>query len=495
MMPEPGCPLNASDSGLLAAYRSLLRESGFNEESVLARLGIGALPEFVPQAGRPQEGHLDLLIRLFMDEECVPEGDIRRLLPTGALETMEALGVVARQAPGDACYATVSLQPVGALYIAADRRCRPDGAPFTPPPDVVYPVSEQTLRFLESLPPLPCNRLLDLGSGTGIAALQAAAYAGQVRAADITARSAEFAEFNRRLNGIGNMVVACGDLYEAAGGESFDRIVAHPPYVPVAGPTFVFRDGGEDGEQVLRRIVEGLPRHLAPGGRFYGFGMASDREGEFFEQRIRRWLGEAAPEFDVLLAAWATMTPDRVKSPRSPEEREHWARIYEACRVKYVFYGSILVERHAAPRSPYTVRTHKAPRSGWREAEWLRGLMAAASEEGFEQTLLAWRPRVSPRLELRSVHRVRGGRLTPEQCTLVADYPFDAECACQPAIAQVVAGCDGGSTGWEYFEECRRRKLVRPECTPAEFARTLAAMISGGYLEAAEFPLPDGEGG
>jgi SAM-dependent methyltransferase len=492
MTSEPGCPLRAGDSGLFAACRSLLQEAGFTEEGIFGRLGIAALPEFVPQAGREVEQPLDLLIRLFLDEECVPADDVRRLLPAGALETLEALGLAARL-DGGAWYATVSLQPSGALHLAADRRRSPDGAPFTPPPDVVYPVSDQTLRFLETLPPLPCTRLLDLGTGTGAAALHAAGYAGQAVAADITARSAAFAEFNRRLNGIGNVEVACGDLYEAAGAAFFDRIVAHPPYVAVAAPTFVFRDGGEDGEQVLRRIVEGLPRHLAPGGRFYGFGMASDRESEFFEQRIRRWLGDAAPEFDVLLVAWATMTPDRIQSPRSPEEREHWARVYEACRVKYVFYGSILVERHAAPRAPYTVRTQKGPRSGWREAEWLRQWMASASAEGFEEKLLEWRPRVSERLELRSVHRVRGGALVPEECTLVVDYPFDAECVCQPAIAQVVAGA-GGSAARRHFEECARRRLLRPGCTPVEFARTMAAMISAGYLEVPEFPLPDAGG-
>ncbi|HWQ53385.1 MAG TPA: class I SAM-dependent methyltransferase [Bryobacteraceae bacterium] len=491
------CPLRAGDAGQLAAFRSLLQDSGFNEQGICARLGIAALTDFIPlRKGRDAccelAAPLDLLIRLFLDEECVPAEQIRRMLP-GALETMQALGVAAplEGAPGT-WFATVCLSVVGALYIASDRSSLPDGAPFTPAPDVVYPVSDQTLHFLESLPPLDCGTLLDLGTGTGIAALQAAAsYAGHARGVDITARSVAFAEFNRLLNGLDNVTVACGDLYEAAGSKPFDRIVAHPPYVPVSGATYVFRDGGEDGEQVLRRIIEGLPRHLAPGGRFYGFGMASDREGEFFEQRIRRWLGAADSEFDVLLAATATMTPDKVKSPRGEEEREHWRRVVDTCRIKHFFYGSILVERHAAPRCPYTVRTHRGPGSGWRETEWLRGWMAAASAEGFQESMLGWRPRLSPRLELRSVHRVYDGRLVPETCTLVTGYPFDSECACRPQIAQVVAGCDGTATGLQYFEECVARKLVPPDLPPAEFARTLAAMISAGFLELDEFPLPD----
>lgn len=495
-----GCPLRGGTPDLFAELRNLLLQSGFTEEGVFARLGIGALPEFVSlrsgREPRPLEDKLDLFIRLFMDEECVDAGDLRRLLPPGALATMEALGVISAMDGGPPrLFATVSLCPAGSLYIAADRCRHPDAAPFTPQPDVVYPVSDQTLRFLDSLPPLPCGRLLDLGTGTGIAAIHAAAgYAGHARATDVTARSAAFAEFNRQLNGIPNVTVAQGNLYEAAAGETFDRIVAHPPYVPVPASTFVFRDGGEDGEQVLRGIVEGLPRHLAPGGRFYGFGMASDREGEFLEQRIRRWLGGAEGEFDVLLAANATLTPDNVKSPRGEEEREHWRRVVESCRVTHFFYGSMLLERHAAPRPAYTVRTQKGPRTGWREVEWLRGWMTASSGEGFDERMLASRPRLSPRLELRSVHHVLNGRLAPRDCALATDYPFDSECACQPWLAQAVAGCDGSVTVREYYARCAERGLLRAATSQAEFARALAAMTSAGFLELPEFELPESSG-
>ncbi len=480
------------DAAVFAAMRSLLRQAGFTEEAVLRHLGIDGPAAFVPIENRALASPMDLLVRLFMDQDPVPEEAIRSLLPGQALETMEALGLTARfPAREGYCYATVALHPVGALYIAADRRSMPDNSPFTPPPDVVYPVSEQTLRFLESLPLLPCGRLLDLGTGSGVAALQAAAgYAAHAWAVDIAARCTVFAEFNRRLNGLENVTVARGDLYEAVAGERFDRIVAHPPYVPVADATFVFRDGGEDGEQVLRRIIEGLPRHLAPGGRFYGFAMASDREGEPLEQRIRSWLGEASGEFDVLLAASATMTPDKLKSPHGGEHR-HWERVVETRRVQYFFYGSMLLERHGAPRGAYTIRTHRGPRSGWRETEWLRQWMAAASEDGFEQKLLALRPRLSPRLELRSVHRVCGGRLTPGECTLSTDYPFTAECICQPWIAEAVAGCDGQATVAERYSMCMRRGFLRDDYAATDFARMLSAMIAGGFLELEEYPLPE----
>lgn len=69
-------------------------------------------------------------------------------------------------------------------------------------------------------------------------------------------------------------------------------IVAHPPYIPDGANKLLFRDGGEDGEQIFRRIVQGLPQYLKPGGRFYCVTTATDRENESLQDRVRGWLGE-----------------------------------------------------------------------------------------------------------------------------------------------------------------------------------------------------------
>ena len=82
-----------------------------------------------------------------------------------------------------------------------------------------------------------------------------------------------------------------GDLYEPVRGSRFDRIVAHPAYVPALEPGAIYADGGEDGEFITRAIVQGLPRFLEPQGRFYCGTMGVEREGEPYEQRVRQWLG------------------------------------------------------------------------------------------------------------------------------------------------------------------------------------------------------------
>ena len=98
-----------------------------------------------------------------------------------------------------------------------------------------------------------------------------------------------FAEFNAALNGLTNVRVLEGDVYAPLGDEHFDVVIAHPPYVPALETEFVFRDAGEDGEQVTRRIVDGLACIiLLPGGQFFCDCMLTDREGATLEQRCGR---------------------------------------------------------------------------------------------------------------------------------------------------------------------------------------------------------------
>ena len=168
----------------------------------------------------------------------------------------------------------------------------PDGTRSELPPDVVYPaILDTTRRFLQDLPDTACDAMLDIGTGTGIAALIGARSARHVWATDITARAVRFAEINRRFAGLDNMTVAEGDMYAPVEGLTFDRITMHPPYVPAKKSKFLYRDAGEDGEQIIRRAVEGLPEMLRPGGRFYSQQVATDREKETLEQRVRKWLG------------------------------------------------------------------------------------------------------------------------------------------------------------------------------------------------------------
>ena len=226
---------------------------------------------------------------------------MRYLLPDETVAALESLCVIVRMGGQGDYFGTVRLVPVEGRLVASDRFAPLDPEMLLDGSETVFdPISWNTEEFLKGLPRENCDSLLDLCCGSGVEALACARTARRIWACDLASRSIHFTEFNCRLNGVDNVACLQGDLYEALKTRAFDRIVAHPPYVPQNDEDArLFRDGGDDGEQVLRGIVEGLPRHLLPGGVFYAFVMSTDRESGTLTDRMRQWLGSHESEFEI----------------------------------------------------------------------------------------------------------------------------------------------------------------------------------------------------
>jgi SAM-dependent methyltransferase len=204
--------------------------------------------------------------------------------------------------------------------------------------------------------------MLELGTGAGIAAIMGARHARRVWATDIATRAVQFASLSCRLAGLDNVTVLEGDLYHPVEGLTFDRIAFHPPWIPAAQSSFVFGNGGEDGETIIRGAIEELPRFLRPGGRFYATLLASDREGERFEQRVRRWLGAAQDQFDIAVAELSCASPNEflaqnlARGSIGESEIPLWTELWRATRTEAVLYAHLIVQRHASDREPATAR-------------------------------------------------------------------------------------------------------------------------------------------
>jgi len=478
-----------------AALRELLAHAHYTERGLSQRLnapniGDYKTPPSFELAARPVSDALDVLILLFCDGVYVEQDVIARLIPGPGLAAMENLDLLAGEGSR---YATVAILPVGPILTICDRSDAPDMSPCTWPADVVYPATIANSReFQGVLPQTPCDSMLDLGTGTGIAAMAAARTAGHVWGTDIAARSVLFAAFNCKLNAIKNSTIAQGDLYQAVKGLTFDRIVSHPPYVPARQDTMIFRDAGEDGERIIRRVIEGLPEFLQPGGRFYMLVTASDREGEPFEDRIRLWLGDAQEEFDLVMVSHTLTTPKDVvgnmlAKHNTPLDgvlyrQEIWAKR----KVQFLFYGTVMIRRHTDQRPAFTARVQKG--EGYRpdHTEWLLNWYTGAEDAA---SLMGYRPSISPAVELGVFHRVREGRLVPEVFSLKCAGPFDTECVVQSWLARVVSQCNGQSTWGELMDSAKTAGIIDPAVTPEEFASVLTAMAGSGLVRIAEMPL------
>jgi release factor glutamine methyltransferase len=114
------------------------------------------------------------------------------------------------------------------------------------------------------------TEVLDLGTGSGVLAVEAARLGARVTAVDISWRAVAAARCNALLNRQ-TVRVHHGDLASAVPGRRFDLVVSNPPYVPAPGagaPRGAARawDAGADGRMVVDRVCDAAPAVLRPAG-------------------------------------------------------------------------------------------------------------------------------------------------------------------------------------------------------------------------------------
>jgi release factor glutamine methyltransferase len=135
----------------------------------------------------------------------------------------------------------------------------------------VYEPAEDTLLVLRGLRARPGDRVLEVGTGRGDIAIAAALAGARVFATDVNPAAVAVAAARCQRAGAA-VEFAVADLFGPFLGP-FDLVVMNPPYLPtdagdrVEGALNAAFDGGPDGLAVTRRLLAGLPRRLARGGR------------------------------------------------------------------------------------------------------------------------------------------------------------------------------------------------------------------------------------
>ena len=404
-------PLALERTEPFALVREFLRRASYDDTTLCRALRMGSMCDLgevlwdeVPRDAL--DPALNLCLDLFLLCRQVPGERLRDACGEAVAEALRTLGLV-RASRHDASQVVcpVWLYPVDGFVIASDRRSDPDGDPYERLEDVVFPAIHMgALRFLELMPDAGGGEALDLCGGAGSGAFRLSRTARSAATSDLTPRSAHFAAFNARLNGI-DVESLQGDLYSSAAGRRFDVIAAHPPYVPAAGPTFVYRDGGDTGEQVTRGVVAGLPAHLKPGGRCAILCMGRDAEEGSFEQRVGGWLGEARDEFDVVFGHETTLTVDEVvdrmrkrDEPVADGEARAFRDLLVETGTRQFVYGILRIERFAHPAPLEPLRLGMSPRATAADFEPLLAWRRLRREPGLTGRLGRAHPQLEPGL-------------------------------------------------------------------------------------------------
>lgn len=169
------------------------------------------------------------------------------------------------------------------------------GLSFVVSPDVLIPrqdtetVVEECIRLINLISKRAENernfsnsvRVLDMCTGSGCIAISIAYHCPEsmVIACDISKDALKIANLNCARNKVQNRVeLLCGNLFEALQGQQqFDLIVSNPPYIETnVIPTLqkevrdyepmIALDGGQDGLDFYKEIIEKAPMYLTQGG-------------------------------------------------------------------------------------------------------------------------------------------------------------------------------------------------------------------------------------
>jgi release factor glutamine methyltransferase len=139
--------------------------------------------------------------------------------------------------------------------------------------DNVYEPSDDSFLLAENLMVGKNDKVLEIGTGTGIIAITASKIAKNVVATDINYDALEIAEKNIKSNKIKNIELKFGDLFNPVKNEKFDLILFNTPYLPTASDeileddlNYAF-DGGNDGRKIIDPFLNQIKDHLNENGK------------------------------------------------------------------------------------------------------------------------------------------------------------------------------------------------------------------------------------
>ena len=138
--------------------------------------------------------------------------------------------------------------------------------------DNVYVPAEDSYLLTDNLEIKKGQSVLEIGTGSGIVAMYASRLTDDITVTDINFDACELARKNFAENGIENIEILWGNLFEVVENRKFDVILFNTPYLPTEDDevldntiNYAF-DGGLNGRKVIDLFLNEVGNHLNDGG-------------------------------------------------------------------------------------------------------------------------------------------------------------------------------------------------------------------------------------
>jgi hypothetical protein len=441
---------------------------------------------------------LETLTRLWPLQAAVPLDAAEAALP-GLVDPLCVAGLLERSV--GSVRARADVRPYAddeqGWWVVSDLTPGLDGAPNRVAPDHVLGVSAASTSLAQLTVRRTVARALDLGTGCGVQSLHLAAHVREVVATDVNRRALAMARLTAALNAVA-LDVREGSLFEPVPRERFDLVVTNPPFVvsPGTGELLTYRDSGLPGDEVVRRVVTGAPRHLEPGGVAQVLANWVHVEGQPWQERVAGWVTEeqdSGERCDAWVVQREVADPAQYvelwlrdagheRSPDYTRRYDAWVGWFAQLRVTGVGFGWVTLRRTDRDRPsvrveewPYEVEQPLGP-----EADaWLRraDLLAGLDDDALLGT--RWRVRADVRQE--SVGAP--GAADPEVVLLRQQRGLRRARQVDTAEAALVGASDGDLTAAQIVDAVALLLSEDAGTLRNELVEPLRELVAEGFLE------------
>jgi methylase of polypeptide subunit release factors len=489
-------PLALDRPDTIDRLRVALRSVGYSGESVRELLGDDAYQ------ARARDVPVQLLrltartpvetaIKLFF--LCVPVAvdELESALAPLSAAELEELRVVQR-AERDV-HATVRLVPHMELLLAGNRY--PDENPDGTPADYVATVTAPSAILAALTVRTAVRMALDVGTGSGVQAIWAARHCERVVAVDVNRRALNIAAFNARLNGIENIELREGSLFEPVAGERFDLILCNAPYVISPDTRYAFRDGGLPSDGFSERLVRETPEHLEEGA-FAHLLIGWLLKGDDWAARPRSWIEDSGCDAWLLQGVsrdpvtHASVWNDELAGDRKAYANtlERWVAYMRELGADAVIEGALVLRRRSGVRNWFRAdripQGQPSPASDHvRRVFDARDHLTALADD---DALLDESPRVVERVRVEQELSLAAGGYVVESMTLVLEEGLGFRAGIDQNTASLVPFLDGTRTLRDAIDSAARARGVDVDDHPAFIRGALElvkTMLELGFLD------------
>ena len=479
----------------LSSLQMVLLDTGFTEENVsglIKRCSTNRgydLPSMLYLTEGPRR--LNRLLRLFVMGQPVPEAAIRDALTPFPLERLVATGLVRIGHSGEVT-SQVCILPYGEIMTLRDFGA--DWTGRTVGSDYVMGVSASSISLALTTVRQQGEEVLDLGTGGGIQAMLAARHAREVIGTDINPRALTLTRLAMRINGIANVELRQGSMFDPVQGQTFDLIVSQPPFVISPDNIKSFRDSGMPGDTFCEQILRQAPDYLREGGWCSIIFNWGHRNDEHWSGRPRTWLERCGCDVWILrlraddvfsyAVQWVRGAGGEAEGP-DMKPLEKWLTYYEKMGFEMISTGVAVLHKRIAGKTWVRIDALEKQDAQGPCGPQIQNVFAAETllrslpEPG---ALLDVRLRLTEEHEMQQTLTLESGAWQIKNTQLNQRRGFAFLCRIDRMSAEFLSLCDGSRTIRSVIESLAQRFSLDFQRLSEEALPITVRLMRNGYL-------------